>query len=157
MIMTGRDDLRRAEAFLRSRACFHRFDFAITRRHGGYKRIEQMLRGVSDIIDGAIESCLVCFGGFRETAQLADELKGRRANLVVGRGRTEVMKCFDGSAHVRSINASRLTINYQTVNRVDQHNLFGNADVFGLCKKAQRFFTPFAADAALFHSAERDA
>jgi hypothetical protein len=75
MIMTRRDGLRRTEAFRRSRARFHRFDFAITPRHGGYERIEQMLRGVSDIIDGTIESCLVCLGRFRETAQLPNELK----------------------------------------------------------------------------------
>jgi len=112
MIMTGRDDLRRTEAFLGSRARFHRFDCAIARRRVGHKRIEQMVCGVSDIIDGTIESCLVCLGRFRETAQFADELKRRSANLVVRRGGTEVMKCLDGSAHVRIINNSRLTINY---------------------------------------------
>jgi hypothetical protein len=100
------------KAFRRSRACFHRFDYAIARRRGGHKRIEQMLRGVSDIIDGPIESCLVCLGRFRETAQLADELKRRSANLVVRRRWTEVMKCFDGSAHVGTINTSQLMINY---------------------------------------------
>ena len=71
-----------------------------------------MLRGVSNIIDGPIESYLVCLGRFRETAQLADELKRRSANLVVRRSWTEIMKCFDGSAHVTTINNSRLTINY---------------------------------------------
>jgi len=71
-----------------------------------------MLRGVNDIIDGSIESCLVCLGRFCETAQLADELKRRSANLVIRRRWTEVMKCFDGSAHVTTINNSRLTINY---------------------------------------------
>jgi hypothetical protein len=60
-----------------------------------------MLRGVRDIIDGTIESCLVCLGRVRETAHLADELKRRSANLVVRRRWTEVMKCFDGSAHIR--------------------------------------------------------
>ena len=71
-----------------------------------------MLRSVSDIIDGAIERCFVCLGRLRETAQLPDELKRRRANFVV-RGRwTEVVKYFDGSAHVRTINNSRSTINY---------------------------------------------
>jgi hypothetical protein len=75
MIMTDRDALRRTEAFRGSRACFDRFDLAIARRRVGYKRIEQMLRGMSDIIDRPIESCLVCFGRFRETAQLPDELK----------------------------------------------------------------------------------
>jgi hypothetical protein len=99
MIMSARDGLRRTEAFRGSRACFHRFDYAIARRRGSHKRIEQVLRGVSDIIDRPVESCLVCLGRFRETAQLPDELKRRSANLVVRRGRTEVMKCFDGSAH----------------------------------------------------------
>jgi hypothetical protein len=112
MIMTGRDGLRRTEAFRRSRACFHRFDYAIARRHGAHKRIEQMLRGVSNIIDGPIESCLVCLGRFRKTAQLPDELKRRSANFIRRRRWTEVVKCFDGSAHAGMINNSRLTINY---------------------------------------------
>jgi hypothetical protein len=59
-----------------------------------------MLRGVSDIIDGTIESCLVCLRRFRETAQFPDELKRRSANFIRRRRRTEIMKCFDGSAHV---------------------------------------------------------
>ena len=71
-----------------------------------------MLRCVGDIIDGSIESCLVCFGRSCETAQLADELKRRSANLIIRRRWTEVMKCFDGSAHVITINNSRSTINY---------------------------------------------
>jgi hypothetical protein len=112
MIMTGRDGLRRAEAFRGSRVCFHRFRCAIARRRIGHKRIEQMVCGVSDIIDGPIESCLVCLGRFRETAELADELKRRSTNLVVRRGWTEVMKGFDGSAHITTINNSRLMINY---------------------------------------------
>jgi len=112
MIMIGRDGLRRTEAFRRSRACFHRFGYAIARRRVGHERIEQMLRRVSDIIDGPIESCLVCLRRFCETAQFADKLKRRSANFVVRCRWTEVMKCFDGSAHVTTINNSRLTINY---------------------------------------------
>jgi hypothetical protein len=112
MIMTGRDGLRRSEAFRGSRVCFHRFGCAIARRRIGHKRIEQMVCRVCNIIDGTIESCLVCLGRFRETAQLADELKRRSANLVIRCGWTEVMECFDGSAHVTTINNSRLTINY---------------------------------------------
>jgi hypothetical protein len=111
MIMTRRDGLRRTEAFRRTRARFYRFDYAIARRHRSYKRIEQMLRGVSDVIDRTIESCLVCLGRFRETAQLPDELKRRSANFIRRRRWTEVVKCFDGSAHVEIINNSRLTIN----------------------------------------------
>jgi hypothetical protein len=101
MIMIARDDLRRTEAFRGSRACFHRFDCAIARRRSRHERIEQMLRGVSDIINGPIERCLVCLGRFRETAQFPDELKRRSANFIRRRRWTEVMKCFDGSAHVR--------------------------------------------------------
>jgi hypothetical protein len=112
MMMTSRDGLRRTEAFRGSGACFHRFDCAIARWPVGHKRIEQMVCGVCDIIHGTIESFLVCFGRFCETAQLANELKRRRANLVDRRRWTEVMKCFDGSAHVITINNSRLTINY---------------------------------------------
>ena len=58
-----------------------------------------MLRGVRDIIDGTIESRLVCLGRLRETAQLPDELKRRSANFIRRRRWTEVVKCFDGSAH----------------------------------------------------------
>src|SRR5882724_849044 len=101
MIVIGRDGLRRTEASRRSRACFHRFDRAIARRRDGHKRIEQMLCGVSDIIDGTIESCLVYLGRFRDSAQFSDELKRRSANLVVRRRWTKIMKCFDGSAHIR--------------------------------------------------------
>jgi hypothetical protein len=100
MIMTDRDGLRRTEAFRGSGACFHRFDRAIARRRVGHKRVEQMLRGVSDIIDSPIESSFVYLRRFRETAQFADELKRRSANLIVRRGWTEVVKCFDGSAHL---------------------------------------------------------
>jgi hypothetical protein len=70
-----------------------------------------MLRGVSDIIDGTIESSLVCLGRFRETAKLPDELERRRADFIRCRRWTEVVKCSDGSAHVRMINNSRLAIN----------------------------------------------
>ena len=67
---------------------------------------------LSDIVDSAIESCLICLGRFGETAQLTDELKRRRANFVLSGGWTEVMKCFDGSTHVGTINTSQSTINY---------------------------------------------
>jgi hypothetical protein len=70
------------------------------------------LRGVSDIIDCTVESCLASLGRLRETAQLPNELKRRSANFIRCRRWTEVVKCFDGSAHVGTINNSRLTINY---------------------------------------------
>jgi len=101
MIMIGRDGLCRTEAFRGSCACFYRFVCAIAWRRVGHKRIEQMVCSVSDIIDGAIESCLVCLGRFRETAQFADELKRRSANFIRRRGWTEVVKDLDGSTHIR--------------------------------------------------------
>ena len=91
------------------------------------------------------------------------------------------MKCFDGSAHVGIINKSRFTINYfvfadhaaengsvlSTIKvllagvpgylNTRRQNLFGDADVFRLGEETQGFFTALTADAALFHSAERDA
>jgi hypothetical protein len=66
-----------------------------------------MMSGVCNVIDRSIECALVCFRRFSETAQLSDELQRRRANFVVGRRRTEVMKCFDRSAHRKSINRGR--------------------------------------------------
>ena len=64
-----------------------------------------MLCGMSDVIDGAIKHCLIRLGRLRKTAQLPDELKRRSANFILGSGWTEVMKCFDGSAHrIESMN-----------------------------------------------------
>ena len=71
-----------------------------------------MLCGVSDIIDGAIERCFVCLGRLRETAQLPDELKRRSANFILCRGWAEVVKCFDGSTHIKTFDTSGSTINY---------------------------------------------
>ena len=52
-----------------------------------------------------IECLFVRLRRFGKTAQLADELERRRTNFVVGRRRTEIMKCFDGSAHEESVTA----------------------------------------------------
>ena len=111
MIMTSHNGPRRTEAFHGSRACFHRFNCAIARRRVAHKRIQQMLCGVSNVLDRAIESCLVCLGRLRETAQLPDELKRRSANFILCSGWTEVMKCFDGSAHIGTIGNCRSMIN----------------------------------------------
>jgi len=58
----------------RSRLRFHRFYLAMTRGRIRYERSKQMMRGMRDFIDGAIECGLVCFGRLRETAQFSDEL-----------------------------------------------------------------------------------
>jgi len=133
------------------------------------------------VIDRTIECFFVCTRWFRETAQLPDELKRRCANFILSSGWTEVMKCFDGSAHVGIINKSRLTINYfvfadhanengfvlsttnfllagasatQILTKIEKQNLLGDANVLWLGEETQRFFAAFAADAALFHAAE---
>jgi hypothetical protein len=81
-----------------------------------------MKRGMGHVIDSAIECCLIYPGRFGETAQLPDELKRRCANFILSSGWTEVMKCFDGSAHVGTINTSRLTVNYfMFVDRADEN------------------------------------
>jgi hypothetical protein len=59
-----------------------------------------MMRGMRYLIDSAIEGCFVYLRRFRETAQLTDELKRRSVNFIRRRRWTEVVKCFDGSAHV---------------------------------------------------------
>ena len=75
MIVASSNGRHRREALRGSRARFHRFDRAIARRRVTYKRLQQMVCGVSDIINGTIESCLVGLGRFCETAQFPDELK----------------------------------------------------------------------------------
>jgi len=71
-----------------------------------------MICDMGHVIHRAIECCLICLGRFREAAQLPDELKRRSANFIRRRSWTEVVKCFDGSAHIGTINTSRSTINY---------------------------------------------
>jgi len=61
LVKTYRAGLLRTEAFRRSRACFHRFDCAIAWLRVGYKRIKQMMRGMHDFIDRAIECLEKCY------------------------------------------------------------------------------------------------
>ena len=49
------------------------------------------------------------------------------------------------------------SINYQLSTGADLRNSLRNANILGLRKKSQRFFAAFAADAALFHAAKRNA
>jgi hypothetical protein len=91
-----------------------RFNLAITRRRIRYERFKQMMRGMHDFIDRAIECFLICFRRLREAAQFSDELQRRRLDLIIGRGRTEIVKCFDSSAH-----EELLTADY-----ADQHGFF---------------------------------
>lgn len=93
------------------------------------------------------------------------------------------MKCFDGSAHIRTINTSRSTINYfvfadhadengfilstnflfaraigyPDTHEIEKQNLLGDANVLLLGEETKRFFAAFTANTALFHSTERNA
>jgi hypothetical protein len=50
-------------------------------------------------VHGAVESFFVRLGRLGEAAQFPNELKRRRANLFVSRGRGKVMQGSDVSAH----------------------------------------------------------
>src|SRR5262249_35811907 len=56
-----------------------RLDLAVARRSVGHERVEQFMRGLRHLLHRAAERGFVCFGGPRESAQLADELQRGRA------------------------------------------------------------------------------
>jgi hypothetical protein len=90
---------RHRKTFRRSLTRFRRFHGSIAPRRIGYQRMKKMFGGVSNIVDGAIKRFFVRFRWLRKTAELANELKRRRANLILSRWRKEVMKGLDVSAH----------------------------------------------------------
>src|SRR4030095_11168390 len=71
-----------------------------------------MMRGMDHVIHSAIECFFVGARWLCKSAKFPNKLERRRANFIRRRRWTEVVKCFNGSAHVRTINNSRLTINY---------------------------------------------
>ena len=75
MALAVRDVVRRTEAFCRAGARSHGFDCAIAWRRVGHKRIEQVLRGMGDLIHSTIESSFVYFRRSCETAEFAHELQ----------------------------------------------------------------------------------
>ena len=83
-----------------------------------------------DLIDRAIESVFVCFRRFGETAQLADELERRRTNFIICRRRTEVMKCFDGSAHKESLTTDAAVSKVESITRDERRFLHRAIDTF---------------------------
>src|SRR5947207_15530866 len=87
------------KALRRSRAGFACLDFSIARRSVRNQRVEQLVRGLRDLLYCTIENRLVRLRGLRKTTEFAHKLQRRRANLFVGRRWFEVMKCFDISTH----------------------------------------------------------
>src|SRR5262245_9690480 len=94
--------LGRAEAVRGALARLRRLDLAIARRRGGHEGVEQFVRRLRHLLHRAIEGALVCLGRPRESAQLADELQGGRANFFVRGGRFEVVQRLNVSAHETS-------------------------------------------------------
>jgi hypothetical protein len=90
---------RAIKTLCRSDASFLRFCFPISRRRVRDERMKQMLGGVSDVVHRAVERLFVRFRWLGEAAQLADELQRRSADFILGRGRKEVVKGLDVSAH----------------------------------------------------------
>src|SRR5437868_13769908 len=89
----GRESLRRPGAGPL------RFDLPIARRRVAHQGMKQMLGGMGYVMNRAVERFLVRFRRIRETAQLANELERRRADLIVSGRREKVMKGFYVSAH----------------------------------------------------------
>ena len=77
-----------------------------------------MMRGVGDFVDCAIECILVCFRRLGESAQLANKLQRRRANFIVRRRRSEVVKCFDGSAHEELLTTDAVVSKVESITRM---------------------------------------
>src|SRR5262245_284880 len=87
------------EALSRAGARLRRLDIAIPRRRGGDQGVEQLLGHFGHPVDGAVENRLVGLGGARRSAQLADELQRRGADLLFGGRRLEVVQGLDVAAH----------------------------------------------------------
>src|SRR6516165_12102521 len=83
----------------RPRSGLGRFHFAIAGWGIGHERVKQLACCAGHLVDGAIESNLVCLGGPCKTTQLADELQRRSPDFLLCRRRSEVMKRLDIAAH----------------------------------------------------------
>src|SRR6266480_7377879 len=105
-----------------------------------------MMSNVRDLVYRAIECFFVCVRRFCESGQLPNELQRRCANLVIRRRRCKIMQGLNVSTHAPTIDNQLSTI-----------NLFCDADILWLGKKAERFFASLPSDATGFHAAEGDA
>src|SRR5690606_7612699 len=63
------------------------------------KRADELLRGSRHLVHRIVEHLLVDLRGTGRSAQLADELQGRRADLLLRGRRVEVCQCPDVTAH----------------------------------------------------------
>src|SRR4051812_35822036 len=82
MSMTVRVRMRtRSKTDRRSRLCPGRLDAAIPRRRLRRQRIKQLLRDSGHVLDRTIEDLFIRLRRFAKSAELADELQGRSADL----------------------------------------------------------------------------
>jgi len=78
---------------------FGGFQFAITRRRGGFEGSKEAMRCGGDFADGEVECGGVGFGWLVKARDFADELKRSGADLVGSDGRIKIEKRFDAAAH----------------------------------------------------------
>jgi hypothetical protein len=65
----------------------------------GDDSFQQVLRGVRDLVDGAVERLLVALRGLSVAADLADELERSGADLLIAGDLIVVTQSKDASAH----------------------------------------------------------
>src|SRR5690606_200071 len=90
---------RSSEAQRRALPRLCRLDLTVLRRRDRLQRREQLLRDAGDLVHRALERRLVDLRRLREPADLPHVLKGSGADLVVRRGRVEVVERPDVPAH----------------------------------------------------------
>jgi hypothetical protein len=94
-----------------------------------------VLGGMRDFINRSIECVFVGLGRLGESAQFSNELKGRRANFVVRRGRCKIMQGLDVSAH-----DGPSTINSQPSTTFAMQTFFGSVKKPAFAKPPSRRF-----------------
>src|SRR5690606_24743446 len=82
-----------------------RLDLAVACGGGGLERVEKTARGRLHLIDRTVKRHLVRLGRMCEAAELADELQGRRTNLILCRRGLEIEQRADVAAHGRLLGA----------------------------------------------------
>jgi hypothetical protein len=65
----------------------------------GHDSFQQVLRGVRDLVDGAVERLLVALRRLSVAADLADELERSGADLLIAGDLIVVTQSKDASAH----------------------------------------------------------
>ena len=96
----------RGKSRLRPGAGASSLHFAIARLGGGDERTDEGCRCGGHFVHGTVEGRLICLRRCVEATELAYELQGGGANLLLrGRGR-EIEKCSDIPAHIGSPRAA---------------------------------------------------